>query len=166
MLEEAGLPYLAIEQDAEIVAKERASGKSIYYGDASRTDFLRRCGIAHARAVAVTVNSPSKATAIVQAAKREAPGVHVIARARDERHAMQLYGEGVTEAVPETTEAALQLGEAVLVESGIAMGLAIANVHERRDQLRKRLGRPNRRADLRLRRARQVRQASQADETG
>jgi CPA2 family monovalent cation:H+ antiporter-2 len=62
---------------------------------------------------------------------------------------MHLYELGVTEAVPETIEAALQLGEAVLVESGVAMGLAIASVHERRDGFRKLLGRPNRREELR-----------------
>jgi hypothetical protein len=41
----------------------------------------------------------------------------------------------------------------LLVDSGIAMGLAIASVHERRDRHRKTLGRPNRKEQLaRLRR--------------
>jgi CPA2 family monovalent cation:H+ antiporter-2 len=85
----------------------------------------------------------------LQTARRERADLKIIARARDEKHAMHLYQLGVTEAVPETIEAALQLGEAVLVESGVAMGLAIASVHERRDGFRKLLGRPNRREELR-----------------
>jgi CPA2 family monovalent cation:H+ antiporter-2 len=74
----------------------------------------------------------------------------IIARARDERHAQKLYNAGVTEAVPETVESSLQLGEALLVETGVPMGLAIASVHERRDGFRKLLGRPNRREQLEL----------------
>jgi CPA2 family monovalent cation:H+ antiporter-2 len=157
MLEENSVSYLAVESDPEIVARERRAGRPIYFGDASRPEFLRRCGIARTSALAVTVNAPSKTTDIVRAARIERPDLRIVARARDERHAMQLYSEGVTEAVPETIEAALQLGEAVLVESGIAMGLAIASVHERRDGFRKLLGRPNRREELNMRRARRAR---------
>ena len=50
--------------------------------------------------------------------------------------------------MPETIEASLQLGEALLVEAGVPMGLAIASVHERRDGFRKLLNRPNRREML------------------
>jgi monovalent cation:H+ antiporter-2, CPA2 family len=42
----------------------------------------------------------------------------------------------VTDAVPETLEASLQLSEAVLVDIGLAMGPVIASIHEKRDQLR------------------------------
>jgi CPA2 family monovalent cation:H+ antiporter-2 len=51
-------------------------------------------------------------------------------------------------------ESSLQLGEALLVESGIPIGLAIASVHERRDEFRKLLGRPNRRDELEASRTR------------
>jgi CPA2 family monovalent cation:H+ antiporter-2 len=149
MLKENEVAYIAIESDADIVAAEIKNGTPIYFGDASRPEFLRRCGVAEAKAMAITVNAPSKADAILQSARRERADLKIIARARDEKHAMHLYQLGVTEAVPETIEAALQLGEAVLVESGVAMGLAIASVHERRDGFRKLLGRPNRREELR-----------------
>jgi CPA2 family monovalent cation:H+ antiporter-2 len=157
MLEENQVPYIAVEADPEIVVRERKNGRPIYYGDAARPEFLRRCGIAHARALAITINTPSKINDIVHSARRERADLRIVSRARDEGHAKQLYGEGVTEAVPETIEAALQLGEAVLVESGIATGLAIASVHERRDSFRKLLGRPDRRAELSLQRLRKAR---------
>ncbi|MDP2764801.1 MAG: potassium transporter TrkA, partial [Brevundimonas sp.] len=44
---------------------------------------------------------------------------------------------GVTDAVPETTEASLQLAENTLVDLGVPMGLVLASIHERRDQFRK-----------------------------
>jgi CPA2 family monovalent cation:H+ antiporter-2 len=51
-------------------------------------------------------------------------------------HAAQLYKAGVTDAVPETVEASLQLSEAVLVDIGLAMGPVIASIHEKRSELR------------------------------
>ena len=61
----------------------------------------------------------------------------LVARARDADHARALYGLGVTDAVPETIEASLQLSEAVLVDIGIPMGFVIASIHEKRDEFRK-----------------------------
>ncbi len=146
MLDEHKLTYLAIDQDVQNVSRNRGNGHDIYYGNASDPVFLRKCGLATAKALAVTMDNPAMAEEIVRIARHENPGIKIIARARDERHAMRLYLTGVTEAVPETIESSLQLGEALLVEAGIPMGLAIASVHERRDGFRKLLGRPNRRA--------------------
>ena len=39
-------------------------------------------------------------------------------------------------------KSSLQLGKSLLVEAGIAMGAAIASVHERRDAFRRMLGHP------------------------
>jgi CPA2 family monovalent cation:H+ antiporter-2 len=64
------------------------------------------------------------------------PNLPIIARARDTSHAAQLYRSGVTDAVPETLEASLQLSEAVLVDLGVAMGPVIASIHEKRSELR------------------------------
>ncbi|MGI8611514.1 MAG: cation:proton antiporter, partial [Sphingomicrobium sp.] len=55
--------------------------------------------------------------------------------ARDPAHAAELYKAGVTDAVPETLEASLQLAEAALVDLGVAMGPVIASIHEKRAQL-------------------------------
>ncbi|HVY34587.1 MAG TPA: hypothetical protein VG960_09210, partial [Caulobacteraceae bacterium] len=43
----------------------------------------------------------------------------------------------------ETVEASLQLSEALLVDIGVPMGLVIASVHEKRDEIRKALNRPD-----------------------
>jgi CPA2 family monovalent cation:H+ antiporter-2 len=150
MLEEHKIPYLAVDSDAELVSRERRLGASVYFGDASNAEFLKRCGLAEARALAITMDNPVRTDEVVKAARGLRSDLAIIARARDERHAQRLYAAGVTEAVPETVESSLQLGEALLVETGIPMGLAIASVHERRDQFRKLLGRPNRREQLDL----------------
>jgi len=160
MLDEHKIPYLAVDADADLVARESKAGSEVYYGDAANAEFLKRCGLAQARALAVTMDNPVRVDEVVRVARAQRDDLKIIARARDERHAQRLYAAGVTEAVPETIESSLQLGEALLVETGVPMGLAIASVHERRDGFRKLLGRPNRRQELELARKRLRREKS------
>jgi len=148
MLDVHKLPFVAIDSDVRLVAKARAAGKPVYYGDGSRPDYLRRCGLETARAVVVTMDSPSANEAVVETTRRLRRDVTLVARARDADHARALYGLGVTDAVPETIEASLQLSEAVLVDVGVPMGFVIASIHEKRDEYRKMLaaaGAPERR---------------------
>jgi CPA2 family monovalent cation:H+ antiporter-2 len=148
MLKEQELPIVGIDLDIGNLTAARKAGHRVYYGDATDIAFLERCGLADAKVLAITMDNPSRVQEILSLARARRPDLKIIARARDERHAMKLYEAGVTEAVPETTEASLQLAEALLVESGVPMGLAIAAVHERRDGYRKLLGRPNRKEEV------------------
>lgn len=161
MLEEHRISFLAVDSDADLVARERKLGKAVYFGDASNAAFLKRCGLAEAPALAITMDNPVRADEVAKAARALRSDLRIVARARDERHAQRLYAHGVTEAVPETVESSLQLGEALLVETGVPMGLAIASVHERRDGFRKLLGRPNRKEQLDLARKRLRREKTQ-----
>jgi CPA2 family monovalent cation:H+ antiporter-2 len=143
MLRRHDIAWVAAEQDARLVEGGRRAGESIFFGDASRADFLQRCGLADAPALVVTMDNPDGAEAIVSVARELRPDLTIVARARDARHAQRLYDLGATDAVPETVEASLQLSEAVLVEIGIPMGLVIASIHERRDEFRAALNRPD-----------------------
>ncbi len=154
MLDEHKIPYIAVDADAALVTRERRAGFPVYYGDAANVEFLKKCGLADAKAIAITMDNPARVDDVARAARAESADLKIIARARDERHAMRLYTAGVTEAVPETIESSLQLGESLLVEAGIPMGLVIASVHECRDTFRKLLGRPNRKKELELERKR------------
>ena len=137
MLDVHKIPFIAVDSDPRLVARARAAGKRVYYGDASRPDYLRRCGLETARAVVVTMDSPSANEAVVAITRSLRRDVTLVARARDAKHARALYQLGVTDAVPETIEASLQLSEAVLVDIGVPMGLVIASVHEKREEYRK-----------------------------
>ncbi len=137
MLDRHQIPFIAVDSDARLASRARADGKPVYYGDASRPEYLRRCGLETARAVVVTMDSTAANEAVVEATRRLRPDVTLVARARDANHARALYALGVTDAVPETIEASLQLSEAVLVDVGVPMGLVIASIHEKRDEFRK-----------------------------
>lgn len=142
MLHRHDIPWVAAERDPRLVERARHAGESIYFGDASRQEFLKRCGLETAPALVVTMDAPDGVEAIVATARAMRPDLTIVARARDARQAARLYELGATDAVPETVEASLQLSEAVLVEIGVPMGLIIASIHERRDEFRKALNRP------------------------
>jgi CPA2 family monovalent cation:H+ antiporter-2 len=82
------------------------------------------------------MDDPVQVANITRRVRGWIPDLPIIARARDNAHAARLYQAGVTDAVPETLEASLQLSEAVLADIGVAMGPVIASIHEKRDQLR------------------------------
>ena len=131
MLARHKIPYLALDADAARVSEHRRLGNPVYFGDSSNPELLRRCDIANARALVVTLDNPRAVEAVVEAARAERRDITIVARARDARHATALYELGVDDAVPETIEASLQLSEAVLVDVGVPMGLVIASIHER-----------------------------------
>jgi CPA2 family monovalent cation:H+ antiporter-2 len=136
MLARHDIPYVAIDADPALVASQRNKGHKVYYGDATRPELLRRCGIANALALVVTMDEPKAVEAVVVAGRAEREDLVIVARARDAAHAAKLYGLKATDAVPETIEASLQLAEAVLIDVGIPTGQVIASIHERRDELR------------------------------
>jgi CPA2 family monovalent cation:H+ antiporter-2 len=143
MLHRHDIPWVAAERDPKLVESARRAGEAIFFGDAARPEFLRRCGLESVNALVVTMDAPEGVEAIVATARAMRPDLTIVARARDARQAQRLYELGATDAVPETVEASLQLSEAVLVEIGVPMGLIIASIHERRDEFRKALNRPD-----------------------
>lgn len=137
MLERHKIPYLAIDSNPALVAAQRGFGKPVYYGDSGSLPFLHACGLDTARAIVITLDAPAAIRAVVEATRLVRKDITIVSRARDAKHATQLYRLGVNDAVPETIEASLQLSEAVLVDLGVAMGPVIASIHERRDEFRK-----------------------------
>lgn len=131
-----GLKYIAIDNEPADVARDRRDGHNVYYGDATEPGFLEACGLMQATGVIITVQSHTAIDEVVGRIRAVRPDVLIVSRARDANHARHLYSIGATDAVPETIEASLQLSEAALVGLGIAVGQAIASVHEKRDEFR------------------------------
>ncbi len=138
MLEEHKLAYFAVDRDAAQVERWRRLGRPIYYGDASNPLFLHRCGLDDALGIVVTLDT-SAVDDVVRAVRSRRPDVMIVARAHDAEHARHLYTLKVTDTVPETIEASLQLAESALVGLGVPMGSVIASIHERRETIRNEL---------------------------
>jgi CPA2 family monovalent cation:H+ antiporter-2 len=136
LLERHGVTYVAADEDAAAVARDRRQGHKVYYGDAADPAFLRVLGLMQTPGVIITINVPETIDAIVAHVRELRPDVVIVARARDAEHASHLYAIGATDAVPETIEASLQLSEAALIGLGAMTGPVIASIHEKRDEFR------------------------------
>ncbi|MXP43350.1 cation:proton antiporter domain-containing protein [Allopontixanthobacter sediminis] len=136
MLTVHGKPYVAIDSDADLIETAKREGYRAAFGDAARGHALRNLGIENALAIILTMDEPVLAQRLTSKLRKAYPDLPIIARARDTRHAAELYRSGASHAVPETLESSLQLSEAVLVDLGVAMGPVIASIHEKRDEFR------------------------------
>jgi CPA2 family monovalent cation:H+ antiporter-2 len=136
MLREHDKPYLAVDSDIDNVIASRQAGYTILFGDVARNELVEKLHLGHAAALVLTMDDPVLVARIARRVRGWYPDLAIIARARDTDNAAKLYEAGVTDAVPETLEASLQLSEAVLVDIGVAMGPVIASIHEKRSELR------------------------------
>ena len=119
MLAEQGVRFVAIEHDAKTVALHRKAGAALIFGDASRPELLRKLHIERARAVVLTMDHTAAATHAVQGIRRIEPRMYIIARSRDEKHALLLREAGASIVVPETLESSLKLAGSVLETLGV-----------------------------------------------
>ncbi len=136
MLDAHGKDYLAIDADADGAAAARKEGYDVLFGDVARPEFLERLAEREPSAFILTMDNPVLVNRLARQLRLAFPDLPIVARARDTAHAAKLYRAGVTDAVPETLEASLQLSEAALVDLGVAMGPVIASIHEKRAELR------------------------------
>jgi monovalent cation:H+ antiporter-2, CPA2 family len=148
LLREHHIPYIVADSDATTVTHDRREGHDVYFGDATDPHFLAACGLAGAAGVIITIHSARQIDEVVAHVRAMRPDILIVSRARDADHARHLYALGATDAVPETIEASLQLSEATLVGLGVATGLAIASIHEKRDEIRRTLQEAARQAGL------------------
>jgi CPA2 family monovalent cation:H+ antiporter-2 len=58
MLSRHDIAWVAAERDVRLVEAGRRGGHAVWFGDASRVEFLNRCGLEQARALIVTMDNP------------------------------------------------------------------------------------------------------------
>ncbi|HAF55326.1 MAG TPA: potassium transporter [Thauera sp.] len=134
MLAEQGVAFVAIENDAQLIAHQRKAGVPLVFGDASRPELLRKLRIDEARAVVLTMDHTAAAIHAVQGIRRLMPMMRVIARARDEKHALLLREAGASVVVPETLESSLKLTGWVLETLGVPPDAAMRLLEQERER--------------------------------
>jgi CPA2 family monovalent cation:H+ antiporter-2 len=127
------IPYIAFETDAKLVSKLHAQGVPVYYGNASRSELLRRVHADEAPAIVLTMDHPPSAMQAVRGIRREFPHVQLFVRSRDEKDARALRQAGASVVVPETLEASLQLSAFVLEAMGLEERAVDRIVDDERD---------------------------------
>lgn len=134
MLAEQGVAFVAIENDAQLIAHQRKAGVPLVFGDASRPELLRKLRIDQARAVVLTMDHTAAAIHAVQGIRRLMPMMRVIARARDEKHALLLREAGASVVVPETLESSLKLTGWVLETLGVPPDATLRLLEQERER--------------------------------
>ena len=133
MLEQQGIPYMALDLDPDRVRQAAAAGHSVVYGDATRLQALMAAGLVRASAVAVTYLDVPAALKVLANTRTHAPQVPVVVRTQDDKYLDRLQAAGATEVVPEAIEGSLMLASHALALVGVPMRRVIRLVQEQRD---------------------------------
>lgn len=133
LLADEEIAYVGVDSDSQLVAALRKENHPFHFGDASRRDVLASVGAAHAAAIVITMDNADDVERIVRHAKAAWPDVPVYARARDADQARRLHEAGADMASPDTVEAALQLGEALLNGVGVPDEAVRRIIEDRRE---------------------------------
>ena len=105
----AGIPYIIIEINPEIVRREKARGERIYYGDATYEAVMEHAGIRDARILVIGISDPAATRKAVKMVKHLNPKIHIIARTRYLREMEPLYALGADEIIPEEYETSVEV---------------------------------------------------------
>jgi CPA2 family monovalent cation:H+ antiporter-2 len=133
MLEQEGIPYMALDLDPDRVRQAAAAGDSVVFGDAARLQALMAAGLARASAVVITYLDVPGAMKVLDKARTHAPQVPVIVRTQDDHDLEKLMAAGATEVVPEMLESSLMLASHALALVGVPMRRVIRIVQDQRD---------------------------------
>lgn len=117
----AGIPFIAIDMDPEVIHREPAAGRDtrILYGDASHEEILEHAGVRYARSIVIVVSEEDVVPRIVHLARELAPGIHIIVKTRhvsDVRHLLEL---GADEVIAEEFETSSRLFSRVLADRAL-----------------------------------------------
>ena len=114
VLRETEIAFVVAEMDGETVRQEQQKGMSIYFGDVTHPQVLRRLGIHEARALVLAISDPIATRRAVKVARQLNPDIHIIARTRYLREIDDLLATGADQVVPEEFETSIEIFSRVL----------------------------------------------------
>jgi monovalent cation:proton antiporter-2 (CPA2) family protein len=134
ILSRAGAPYVAVDNDADVVRRERDKGHRVFYGDARQPEVLRAVGATECDLVIITLDDFKATEDIVVALEGVAPDVTTFARAHDAEQCRTLRQLGASLAVSENLEASLELARAALARNSNDPSATEALLQQFRDE--------------------------------
>lgn len=122
ILEGLEVPFVAIEQNHEIVRNLRNTGQRVIFADARKIDIWKKFDIENVKAVIIAIDQPESSEMILQSLRREWPNLPIVVRTRDTVHMDQLFSMGATEAIPEALETSAVIASRTLTLMGFERG--------------------------------------------
>jgi voltage-gated potassium channel Kch len=124
ILARAGQPFVALDSDPALIARERGRGNPVYYGDVSNPGVLKSVGAADARVIVVTLNEPEACKDLVAAIREQYPQVEIFARGHNLETCQSLSRLGAAGVVSENVEASLELSRMAMERIGVDSALS------------------------------------------
>nr|HVY13465.1 NAD-binding protein [Alphaproteobacteria bacterium] len=125
-----GVKTTVLEENPDQIEQLHKFGAQAFFGDASRLDLLRSAGAETARLLVIAIDDPDKCIEIVRLARENFPNLKVFARARNRRHAYELFKAGVDYYRRETFDSSLRMAQ----EAMKLLGVPAAEVEHRAQQ--------------------------------
>jgi len=119
LLHASGVPIVVLDNNAEQVAKGKADGFPVFYGDIANPQVLAALHAEQAALIVLTVDKEQVALQAVSHIRNNYPGISIIARARDLESSSRLVQAGATRALPEALESSLRLAHDALTMIGV-----------------------------------------------
>ena len=114
VLDGAGIQYVVLEQNGQVVRRGRADLQPIVFGDGTQTHVLEKVGAARARVIVLAISSPSDEHRAVAIARTLNPSIRIVVRTRYVQAIAQLKGVGADEVIAEEFETSLEIFSRVL----------------------------------------------------
>lgn len=112
----AGIPYIIVDANPEIVRQEKQKGENIHYGDATFKVVLEHAGTKDARVLIIGISDANATEKIVEIAKQLNPNICIIAKVRDLQEMKRLNALGADEIIPEEYETSVEIFVRLLEE--------------------------------------------------
>ncbi|MBL8796247.1 MAG: cation:proton antiporter [Planctomycetia bacterium] len=113
-LQALGVPHAALDLNPDTVQAAQQRGESVFYGDCTRAEVLRKLHLDAARAYVVAISDARATRQAVQVAHQEAPGLHILVRTRYLAEIDALHRLGAEEVIAEEFETSLEIVARVL----------------------------------------------------
>ncbi len=111
---QAGIPYVILELDADIVKQAKKEGEPIIFGDAVHEHLLNFVNLPSARVVVIAISDPRSTKQMVASIKHINPNVYLLVRTRFTNEVEELMKLGSNDVIPEEFETSVEIFSRVL----------------------------------------------------
>ncbi len=112
--EYAKIDYVIIDNDADLVQKEKNNGEPIMFGNAENKAVLKEAGVSRAGTVVIALKLASVTYTAIQNVRNLNKNAHIIVRTRYVEDIENLYKAGANDVIPEEFETAVEIFTRVL----------------------------------------------------
>lgn len=114
-----GVEATYIDYDSQRVDLLRKLGFKVYYGDATRRDFLESAGAEKAKILISAIGDADISCDLINTVQKYFPNLEIMARARNRMAAYKLLDFNITNIYREHTETSVKLGVDTLIKLGM-----------------------------------------------